>query len=171
MSGLFQLFRSRVGVAIVGAILVGGLGAVFGIGSIWHPILPIAGGIVQGDATATTATTAAQATVTPEVTATPAATATTIPTVGPIATATPFPVGSTIHGSVVSIGANSFVISRNGVHYTILVDGATTYTGTATQFSGTSGIQNGYRVTATVAAQDGPTTYLASKISSSPPDN
>ncbi len=129
MSGLFQLFRSRVGVAIVGAILVGGLGAVFGIGSIWHPILPIAGGIVQGDATATTATTAAQATVTPEVTATPAATATTIPTVGPIATATPFPVGSTIHGSVVSIGANSFVISRNGVHYTILVDGATTYTG------------------------------------------
>ena len=166
MSGLIQLFRSRVGVAIVGAILVGGVGAAFGVGSVWHPLTPITGGVVQAAATATTASAAAQATNTPESTATPAATATTIPTVGPIATATPFPVGSSIRGTVISVGANSFVISRNGTHYTILVDGATTYTGgTATQLSG---IQTGWRATATVAAQNGPTTYLAKNVAASP---
>lgn len=163
MSGLFQLFRSRVGVAIVGAILVGGVGAAFGVGSVWHPLTPITGGVVQAAATATTASAAAQATNTPESTATPAATATTIPTVGPIATATPFPVGSSIRGTVISLGANSFVISRNGTHYTILVDGATTYTGAATKLSGLHG---GYRATVTIAAVQDNTTYVAGTVAS-----
>lgn len=158
-----RLFRSRVGVAIVGAILVGGIGAVFGAGSLWHPATLPVGGIVQGNTThtATTfATATTQATVAPTPTEVPEATPTTAPTAAPTATRTI--VGSVLRGRVVSVdvSANSLVISNNGVQYTILVDQTTTYTGVATQLSG---IQTGWVAWATISTQE-VNGYLASLI-------
>lgn len=158
MGQLGQLFRTRVGIAILGAILVGGVGAAVGAGSVWRPNSPVGAAITQADATAT-------ATSFP--TATPQPTPTTAPTAAP--TATRNPVGSTIRGTVVSVdtSSNSIIISRNGVRYTILVNDATTYTGAATQLSD---IQPQWRLSVTVAAKDG-SAYLAQRVSASLPDN
>lgn len=158
MGQLSQLFRTRVGIAIMGAILVGGAGAAVGAGSVWRPNSPAGAAITQADATAT-------ATSFP--TATPQPTPTTAPTAAP--TATRNPVGSTIRGTVVSVdtSSNSIIISRNGVRYTILVNDATTYSGAATQLSD---IQPQWRVSVTVAAKDG-SAYLAQRVSASLPDN
>lgn len=161
-----HLLHSRVGVAILGAILVGGIAALAGVGTVWRPQAPFIGGVMQGNGTATTALaqeTETNGTATPAETATPQPTATAIPTRAP--TATPNLVGSTIRGSVVSTNAstNSFVMSRNGTRYTILVNESTTYSGVATQFSG---LQPGYRVSVAIAAQNG-SAYLASSVISS----
>lgn len=158
MSQLSQLLRTRIGVAIMGAILVGGAGAAVGAGSVWRPSSPVGAAITQADATAT---------ATPFPTATPQPTPTTAPTAAP--TATRNPVGSTLRGTVVSVdtSADSLIISRNGVRYTILVNDATTYSGAATQLSD---IQPQWRVSVTVAAKDG-SAYLAQRVSASLPDN
>jgi hypothetical protein len=133
--------RSRVGLSIVGAILIGGIAAVAGAASVWYPETPVIGSIVQGNSTSTT-----QATAQPELTATPQATATDVATPAP--TATPNLVGSTIQGTVVSTNpsANSFIVSRNGVRYTILVNQATTYSGTATRNCPTSSRTGAWRL-------------------------
>lgn len=163
MSQWIRLFRSRIGVAIVGAILVGGIGAVFGAGTVWHPATLPVGGIVQGNTTntaSTSATATTQATVAPTPTETPEATPTTVPTVAPTATRTI--VGSVLRGQVLSVnvGANSLTIRSNGVQYTILVDDKTQYSGAATQLSG---IQSGWEASATITAQENDG-YLASLI-------
>lgn len=161
MGERFQLFRSRVGVAIVGAILVGGIAALFGAGTVWHPAsLPI-GGIAQNNGTAST-----QGTPAPTLTATPVATPTIRPTATPTTARTI--VGSTLQGKAIRVtpGANSLVISSNGVRYTILVDQTTTYSGAATRLTD---IQLGWHVSATITAQEGPG-YLSHQIAASPDD-
>ncbi|MGE5334292.1 MAG: hypothetical protein ACM3N4_06290 [Nitrososphaerota archaeon] len=163
MSQWVRLFRSRIGVAIVGAVLVGGIGAVFGAGTVWRPATLPVGGIVQGNTsnTATTSATATtQATVTPTPTETPEAAPTTVPTAAPTATRTI--VGSTLRGSVVSVNvaAKTLTIRSNGVQYTILVDDTTQYTGAATQLSG---IHTGWEASAAITAQENGG-YLASLI-------
>lgn len=152
--------RSRLGVAIIGAFLIGGIAAALGAGSAWHPGATTIGGLVQVGASPTLDATLA-AEVTP--TGTAQSSPTTAATVGP--TATPNLIGSTVRGTVVSIdsGGNSFIMSRNGTRYTILVDQNTTYGGVATQFSD---LQPRYRVSVTITAQNG-SAYLASRVSAS----
>lgn len=168
-----QFFRSRVGIALVGAIFIGGAGAVLGASSVWRPTLPAAGAAVQSTTTPEAGTTTVNANATstsgPMATDTPQSMPTAVPTVA--STATPFVIvaGSIIRGTVVSTnpGANSFVMSRLGTHYTILVDQATTYSGAAAQLSG---IQPNWRVTVTVGVVEG-TAYLAGHVASALPDN
>lgn len=154
--------RSRVGLAIIGAIIIGGAAAAIGVSTVWHPASPLVGAVGQnGGATAT-----AESTATPEpaATQTPQPTATIAPTVA-IPTPTSIGVGSALRGRVVGApDASSFKMTRNGVTYTIWVDGSTTYTGTATQLSG---LQNDYRVTVTIKAVYGSNSFLASRVSSS----
>jgi hypothetical protein len=78
-------------------------------------------------------------------------------------------VGSTIRGKVVRVdtGDNTLTISRNDVRYTIVVNDETTYSGAATQLSD---IQQDWRVSVTIAAQNG-SAYLAQRVSASLPDN
>ena len=162
MGHFIQLLRTRVGVALVGAVLVGGLGAALGAGSAWRPSTPAEGVTIQGSATATAVETA-----------TPAPTATIQPTPTSVPTAVPTPtrtlVGSTIRGKVVRVdtGDNTLIISRNDVRYTIVVNDETTYSGAATQLSD---IQQDWRVSVTIAAQNG-SAYLAQRVSASLPDN
>lgn len=164
MGRMSQLFRTRVGVAILGAVLVGGIGAALGAGSAWRDNAPVGAAITQADETATAE---GNATATPEPTATTQPTPTSAPTAAPTATRTL--VGSTIRGTVVSVDTNDnkLVISRNGTRYTILVNDATTYSGAAAQLSD---IQPKWRLSVTIAAQDG-SAYLAQRVSASLPDN
>lgn len=160
--------RSRLGVAIMGAALVGVLAAVAGAGTTaWHPASQGLNGDAQVTETAHSTAGQPTATATTAPTATAQPTATDVPTAAP--TSTPNPVGSTWNGTVVSVDAsnNILVMSRNSVHYTILVDDATTYSGAATQLSA---IQVGWRVSVTIAKQED-SGYLASHISSALPDN
>ncbi len=161
-------FRSRVGLALLGAIIVGCMAAAIGAGTLSLRSSPLDGALADSGSSATAT---AESTETPEATATPEATTTPQPTAttAPRPTATPLGVGSLLRGTVVGTpGTSSFVLSRNGVHYTIQVDGTTTYTGAATQLSG---LQNGYRVTIRIKAVYGSTSCLASSVSSSLPDN
>ena len=162
MGHFIQLLRTRVGVALVGATLVGGIGAALGAGSVWRPSTPAIGAITQENTPATATETAM-----PAPTATTQPTPTSVPTAAPTATRTL--VGSTIRGTVVSVdtGANTLIISRNGVRYTIVVNDSTTYSGAATQLSD---IQQDWRVSVTIAAQNG-SAYLAQRVSASLPDN
>src|SRR5689334_22445703 len=125
--------RSRVGVAIIGAILIGGLAAAVGASTLTLRSSSLDGALADSGSPATATS---QSTVTPE----PAATSTPQPTAttAPRPTATPLGVGGLLRGTVLSTnpGANSFIMSRNGVHYTIQVDETTTYSGAATQLSG-----------------------------------
>ena len=163
-------FRSRVGLALIGAIIIGCIAAVAGASTLALRSSPLDGALAQGS---TSATATAESAETPEATATPEATvtttaqptATTTPRVVP--TSTPLGVGSTLRGTVVGTpGANSLTLSRNGVHYLIQVDGNTQYIGgTATKLSD---IQNGWRATVDIGAFIGSNTYLASNVAASP---
>jgi len=163
-------FRSRVGVAIIGAILIGGIAAAIGVSTLTlrSPVLDGAFANSGSSATATAESTETpEATATAEATATPQPTATATPRIVP--TPTILSVGSTLRGSVSGApGADRFTVSRNGVHYTILVDGNTQFTGAARQLSG---LQSGYHVTVTISAVYGSNSYQASSVLSSLPDN
>lgn len=149
MAGSSQFLQGRVGIAIVGAIIIGGLAASVGAVTAWLPEQLATGSVAQA-----TATSAAEATdttaITPSATA-PQPSPTTVPTAAP--TATPTLLGSTIRGTVVSVNVsgNSLVMSRNGTHYTILVDQETQISGAATSLSG---IQVGWRVSVTFTSQE-----------------
>ena len=154
-------FRSRVGVAIIGAILIGGVAAAIGASTLTLRSSMLDGALANSGSPAT-ATARSTATPEPTATATPQPTATNAPR--PTAT---IGVGSLLRGTVLGApGTSSFVMSRNGVHYTILVDGTTTYVGgTATKLSD---IQSGWRATIRVGAVDGTNTYQASNVAASP---
>lgn len=158
-------FRSRVGVAIIGAILIGGIAAAIGASTLTlrSPVLDGAFANSGSSATATAESTETPgATATAEATATPQPTATATPRIVP--TPTPLSVGSTLRGSVFGApGADRFTVSRNGVHYTILVDETTQFTGAATQLSG---LRSGYHVTVTISAVYGSKSYQASAVAS-----
>lgn len=151
MDGIFQVFRGRVGIAIIGAILIGGVAAALGAGSVARPTSPT--GLVQGSSTSTTST--AQATTSPESSATATAQATSMDTptaAAPTTTPNATP-QTTLPGTVVSVdpGNHRFIITRNGVQTTILVDDVTTYGGIATQLTD---LQQGWQVTITIAKRE-----------------
>ncbi|HEX5156803.1 MAG TPA: hypothetical protein VFW17_06290 [Ktedonobacterales bacterium] len=161
-------FRSRVGIAIIGAILIGGIAAAIGVSTLTLRS-PVLDGVFANSGSSATAT--AESTETPEATATPEVTATATPqptaTTAPRPTATPLGPGSRLSGTVLSTNSstNSMRISRNGVRYTIFVNGATYSGGTATKLSD---IQSGWQATITIGAVIGPNTYQASNVAASP---
>jgi hypothetical protein len=160
-------FRSRVGVALIGAIIVGCIAAIIGVGTLTLRSSPLDGAFANTNSGSSATATAESAetpgaTATAEATATPQPTATATPRIVP--TSTPLSVGSTLRGSVSGTpGADRFTVSRNGVHYTILVDGNTQFTGAATQLSG---LRSGYHVTVTISAVYGSKSYQASAVAS-----
>ena len=148
MGGIFQVFRGRVGIAIIGAILIGGVAAALGAGSVARPTSPTAGAVVQ---TAPTATTEANASPIPSSTVTAQPTPTDASTAVPTARSTQ--VSNTLSGTVASVdsGNHRFIVTRNGVQSTVLVDDVTTYGGIATQLTD---LQPGWRVTITIAKRE-----------------
>jgi hypothetical protein len=167
-------FRSRVGVAIIGAIVLGSIAAAIGANSLAHHASPVVGAVAQNGATATAGSSAtAESSVTPGSTASATAsatgqpTATTAPTVV-VPTPTPLSPGSVLRGTVSGApGTSSFVVARrNTPHYTIQVDGATTYSSSVVGVTvkQLSDLQGGYSVSVTIRAVTGSNTYLASNV-------
>ncbi|GEM_PF-1426098 len=137
MSRLVLLFRSKVALAIMGAVLCGG-------GAAWMVATPFnfssghssnaqfqtqAGAV---DITGDTATPGATAPTTPSAAAPgskPSATSTPKSTRSPTPTATPGSQGITLRGSVGSVNTNAgtFTLISNGVTKTVVVTNNTTY--------------------------------------------
>lgn len=140
-----NVLRSRVGLAVIGLLLVGGVSAAIAILTTPHP-LPASLNAVAQRATATHAVgvTSAAATATaaaqPAATDTTGAVATTPPTPRPtpLPTATFFPGQSVgVVGQVESVNASasSFVLATRGSQLTITVNGSTSWSGTAKKVS------------------------------------
>jgi hypothetical protein len=131
----------------MGACLIGGTSAVFAVRttpgrqvSTLATTDQIANGSSPTSANGTATATSAQPTSTPRGSASPTATAAAIPTDTP-RPPTPTPaVGQTVHlgGFIrgINTGASTFDLHRNGVTTTIDVDSSTSYSGSATSFSG-----------------------------------
>lgn len=140
MKTLATMLRSRVGIAVCGVILVGGLGGFLGASSVPRPsVRANNGGIINTNTNTGTATdTTGSATQGPGGSASPT-NATTLPTNttgggGVIGT------GQTIdlHGSIATIdtAANTFILTVNGTAVTVVVSGQTSFQGASTTFQG-----------------------------------
>ena len=137
------MFRSKIVVVILGALIIGAVGSAVGVLSVARPGAAAVGSTASSTATGTsgsasaTPTGAATATDTPTLASSPNPTPTRV-----LPTATPIPqVGQTLdlHGSVGSINtANStFMLRVSGSSYTVTVNGSTQWPGTAKSISGT----------------------------------
>jgi hypothetical protein len=155
----FQFLRGKVGLAVIGACLIGGTSAVLAARTVHEMSASLAYSSNNvSNNSQNTATTGSQsptdaATSTTEATATthsggggggganPTATPITVPTPRPTQTPrptpTPFIVGQScsVSGSIQSKGSSSFGVHHNGQNYTIDVNGSTTFTGAATTFA------------------------------------
>ena len=141
----FGFFKSKVGLAIMGACLIGGTSAAIAASTApGRPVITvattdqIANNSSPTTGSGTASATSAKSTSTPGDGASP-----TVPA-GPIPTSTPRPptptpaVGQVIHlgGDIRSINSPRFsVVSRTGVTTIIDVNSGTTYSGFATSFS------------------------------------
>lgn len=170
-----RFFKSKVGLAIMGACLIGGTSAVVAARatpgrqvSTLATTDQIANGSNPTSSNGTGTATSAQPTSTPGDSASPTATAPSRPTATPrLSTPTPA-VGQIVHlfGSIrgINTSAGSFSLHRNGVTTTIDVNSGTTYSGSATSFSG---LQLGWfaQVTCQIQADR---SCLASQVSANP---
>ena len=143
MQSLTTLLRSRVGVAALGAVLLGELGASIGAASVWRPGGTTSGSIANsnggGSAIATNTSASATGSATPNPTDT-AQTGKRLPTATPggPATSTPTtPPGNTgqtidLHGTITSIDrtANTFTLNST----TVMINGQTQFQGKTTNF-------------------------------------
>jgi len=133
MSRMAQLLRSRIAIALAGAVLFGGVSAAVAVmPSTYSRINGLL--TTQPTATSTSGDLAGDETATPEGTTTEGATPTT--PARPTPTRTPAPLGNQanpLRGSVVTVttASNSFTISSGGRHFTIDVNPSTTYGGLA----------------------------------------
>ncbi len=143
-----MLLKSRVGLAIAGVVVIGGISAVVAI----RPMLP------RGFALANPSR--SQANVSPS--ATPTTVPTPRPTLTPAPTRTPIP---TLEGTVGTKGSNSFVLQLDGgATKTVIVNGSTVYryNGSPSTFSA---LTQGWQAEVRGAYQtDG--TFLASRVNS-----
>lgn len=164
MNGLLHAVKSRVVQAIVGALLVGSLGATWAA----LPYLPFGMSNAPLSATTSQGQDAPQdqpdgsADVTPQ--ATPQAIASPSVTARRAPTATRQPSGQSIdlHGSIRSVdtSAQSFTLSVGGTLETITVNSRTTYEGSAQQFSD---LREGWKAEVS-CTQVAATTYLATHV-------
>jgi hypothetical protein len=176
MSRLGRLFKSRIGVALLGIVLVGGGGAYWAVTSS-APHTPQAASSLTNtneDPTSTASAEDPTATTTTDPGAT--ATATTVhrtptatprPTATPCLTPTPVPIGQSVHwrNRLVSVntGASTFVLSIGcGAHPTITVNTSTTWPGLAKSASDLP--QYVGRTADVLATRQGDGSYLASSV-------
>src|SRR5262245_15632704 len=115
MSRLGRLFRSRIALAVVGVLLVGGGGAYWAVTSVAPASRQAGNSLTNTDPTSTASADDPTATTDPDATATTVTrgpTATPRPTATPCLTPTPVPVGQSVHwqGRVASVGGTSFVL-------------------------------------------------------------
>ena len=152
--GPVQFFQTKVAMALIGAILIGGTSAVLAARTVNEPSVLQTSNALTTNSNSTTSGQLPSATSSTAKPATSSPTAVVVPTVPDSKptvppTATPA-VGQTVtySGTVtsVSVGTNTFVLTRNGVQHTIDVNAGTTFTGSATSFSG---LQVGMHVQAT----------------------
>jgi hypothetical protein len=166
---MMTILRSKVGIAVLGAVLVGGTSAALAATTAMRP-----GASTGTPNTANTDpnTGMLPSPTSPSASATPTspATATSAPTATrtPRPTATLPPVGQTVdlHGSInnINYGAGTFTLYFQGVHLTIVTTpGVTQYQGSSQSFNG---LQNGWKAEVKGQMQtDG--TFLASLVNSS----
>ncbi|HKT39409.1 MAG TPA: DUF5666 domain-containing protein [Ktedonobacterales bacterium] len=171
MQALTALLRSKVGIAIVGVILIGGIGAYIGAASILHPDGLTGGYFANNDPTAPAASVAGTVTssssdgagdhtATPLPTDTPANAPTDVPTTPPTGS------GQTVdlHGSIgnINTAANSFILNVNGTSRTVVVNGQTSFQGASSTLQG---LRTGWQAEVKGRAQsDG--TFLAFLVNS-----
>ncbi|HUY75198.1 MAG TPA: hypothetical protein VMV29_00390 [Ktedonobacterales bacterium] len=158
MRHVIQIFGSKVVLAILGALIVGGVSAGLAAGTALRPHSPAPGVASTNGATNPTATTSAQ----PTATATPTDTPTTAPQTGPTAT----PNGqTTLRGTISALPpnepANTFLMSTRNGNRTVMVDGNTSY---QNGLNGFGDLQIGGSVIVTATLQPDGTTYLATKV-------
>lgn len=162
------MLRSRVTLAVIGMLIIGGLGAMGAIVSTPRPKSVLAGsGQSQPTATAKTTTALPSPTATtPQQTDDPQPTASL-----PSPTSTPrgqVSLRGSVIGSSINASAQTFQITqRTGSPVTIEVDGSTQFQGVAQRFGDLTG---GLLATITGTFQSNGD-FLAMVISTSPPDN
>jgi len=171
MQALTALLRSKVGIAVLGILLIGGIGAYIGAASVWHPGGLPGGYLANSDPTAPATSVAGSVTSSPSAgagghTGTPLPTdiPTNAPTVAP--TTPPIGAGQTIdlHGSIgaINTAANSFILNINGTPRTVAVNGQTSFQGAS---SSLQGLRTGWQAEVKGRAQsDG--TFLAFLVNS-----
>ncbi len=168
--GLLQVFSSKVILAILGALLIGGVSAGLAAGTAIQPHAPTPGvASTTGGANTATATGATQATSasSPTATDTPTDTPTTAPQNNPTAT----PNGQvTLRGTIAAVppttSSNTFTMNVHGTSYTVLVDGNTNFTGNAQSIGD---LKVGWTARVVAMVQPDGTTYLASDVNANPP--
>ncbi len=141
MEALTTLLRSKVGIAVLGAVLLGGLGAYMGAASAWRPSQLPSGSVANTGAaaigttspSATSTGSAGKQTRNPSPTNTPGSSPTTPPV-------TPVSSGQTVdlHGTIGTINttANSFTLNNSGSLITVVVNGQTAFQGSASSLQG-----------------------------------
>jgi uncharacterized protein DUF5666 len=137
MQTLATMLRSKVGLAVCGVILVGGLGGILGASSVARPSVQSNNGGITNTNTGTATDTTGSATQGPGGSASPTDTVT-VPTNttggGVIGT------GQTIdlHGAIGTIdtAANTFILKVGGTPVTVDVSGQTSFQGASTSFQG-----------------------------------
>ncbi len=166
MRQLLQFFGSKVVLAILGALLIGGVSATLAFGTV--PRRPAPAANVSANTGGASATTSASVSATASTSASvaPTDTSTPIATTGASPSATPGSQTITLRGTITAINATttSFTLQpRSGAADTIVTDGNTTYLGNAAQFSDLT-----VKWTATVTAIAQPDgTYLATVVNAS----
>ncbi|HEX6544359.1 MAG TPA: DUF5666 domain-containing protein [Ktedonobacterales bacterium] len=137
------LLRSKIGIAVLGIVILGGVGAYLGASSAWHPSAgPRNGGIANtgtGAGTATAAGPNSAATSSPtdgSGTQTGNPSPTNIPG-GPQPTNPPVGTGQTVdlHGTIGTINTDANTFMLNG-STKVIVNGQTSFQGSATSFQG-----------------------------------
>lgn len=160
---------NRIALAVVGVLLVGGASGVWAA---------MTGAPVLRQSASSTSNTGADLTNTPPgqgsvATATMNSTYATngSPTSTAYPPGAPTPISGTgsgqsvhWHTTVVSVGANSFVLSVGGINYTVLVDGATIWSGAVKAIGS---LRPGYDAEV-IATHQSSVTYLASTVNAQP---
>ncbi len=179
MRSLSALLRSKIGIALVGAVVLGGMGAVMGATSAWQLAAGLTGGgyFANNDPSVTATSAAGSAISSPGATngagtpsgsgnPTPSATssAASAPTSAP--TTPPGGTGQTVdlHGSIgkIDTSANKFILNVSGSSRTIVVNGQTSFQGSA---SSLQGLRTGWQAEVKGQAQSD-STFLAFLVNS-----
>jgi hypothetical protein len=171
MGRVSKILTSRITLAVVGVLLVGGAGGVWAMTNGSPAARQAANSLSNTGAEATSAPGSQDPTATPMIDATPTATKghpTPVPTPRPTATPCP-PSGQSVQwlGFVasVSLGTSSFVLRVGCARPTIVANGATLWPGVAKTLAD---LHSGWHATV-LATRQPDATYLASSVTAQPP--
>lgn len=139
MQTLATMLRSKMGLAVCGVILVGGLGGILGASSVARPSVQANNGGITNTNTGTATDTTGSATQGPGGSALPTDTVT-VPTNTTGGGGGVIGTGQTIdlHGAIGTIDTaeNTFILKVGGTSVTVEVSGQTSFQGASTSFQG-----------------------------------